>query len=152
MSVNKKYYWMKLFDTFFQDPRVKKLKKLPGGDTYIIVMLKMMLQTIKTDGIYEFEGLEKSLADELELKIDEDTKAIQVILDYMSSYKMIVEIKKNQFEIPQVQNMIGSETPEAERKRNQRKRELQKSIKCDKMSHRVRVKERDKNKLFRERR
>ncbi len=135
MSINKKYYWMKMFDTFFQDPRVKKLKKLPGGDTYIVVMLKMMLQTIKTNGMYEFEGLENTLAQELELKLDEDEKAIQVVLDYMSSYKMILEIEKNQFQIPQVQKMIGSETAAAERKRNQRKRETQKLLKCDNVTH-----------------
>lgn len=122
---------MKMFDTFFQDPRVKKLKRMPGGDTYIVIMLKLMLQTIKTNGLYEFEELESNLAEELELKIDEDQKAIQVVLDYMAGYGMIIEIKKNHYQIPQVQKMIGSETAAAERKRNQRKREAQKKIKCD---------------------
>jgi len=127
-SKSKKYYWMKLFDTFFQDARIKKLKRLAGGDTYIVITLKLMLQTIKTSGIYEFEGLEKSLAEELELKIDEDYKDIQLVLDYLNAHNMIIQVGTNDYEITQVKTMIGSETATAARMRNSRAR---KKINCN---------------------
>lgn len=129
MSVNKKYYWMKLFDTFFQDARIKKLKRLAGGDTYIVITLKLMLQTIKTSGIYEFEELENSLAEELNLKIDEDYKDIQVVLDYLYSHKMLVEIDAYHYELPQVKKMIGSETASTQRSR--KSRESKKLLQCN---------------------
>lgn len=116
---------MKLFDSFFQDPKIKKLKRMPGGDTYIVIMLKLMLQTIKTDGLYEFEHIENSLAEELELKLDEDVKAIQVVLDYMASHGLIVQIQTNYYQIPQVQKMIGSETASTQRSRKSREKKQQ---------------------------
>ena len=128
-SINKKYYWMKLFDTFFQDARIKKLKRLAGGDTYVVITLKLMLQTIKTSGIYEFEGLEKSLAEELELKIDEDYKDIQVVLDYLNAHNMIIQVGTNDYEITQVKTMIGSETASTQRSR--KSRESKKLLQCN---------------------
>lgn len=125
----KKYYWMKLFDNFFIDPKIKKLKRLAGGDTYIVITLKIMLQTIKNDGIYEFENLENTLAEELELKIDEDCKNIQVVLDYLHSVQLLIQIDSNNYQLPQVLKMIGSESSSAERVRKHR--EKKKMLHCN---------------------
>jgi len=94
---NPRYYWMKLFNNFFQDPKIKKLKRMAGGDTYIVIILKIMLETITNNGVYKFQNIEKSLADELELKIDEDSKNIQIVLDYLHSQKMIVKLASDSF-------------------------------------------------------
>ena len=61
----KKYYWLKLKDNFFNQKEVKKLRRIAGGDTYTIIYLKMQLLSIKKDGIIEFEGTEKDLAEQL---------------------------------------------------------------------------------------
>jgi hypothetical protein len=37
---DKRYYWLKLQDGFFDSKRIKKLRKLAGGDTYTIIYLK----------------------------------------------------------------------------------------------------------------
>ncbi len=124
MSINKRYYWMKLFHTFFQDPKIKKLKKLPGGDTYVIIVLKIMLQTIKTEGIYTYEGLEPSLAEELELKIDEESKSIQIVLDYLYNVNSIQQISEKEYFLPQVKDCVGSETASTQRSRKSRAQHL----------------------------
>ena len=41
----KRYYWLKMEENFFNDKRVKKLRKIAGGDTYTIIYLKMMLSS-----------------------------------------------------------------------------------------------------------
>ena len=33
----KRYYWLKLQDDFFKSKRIKKLRKIAGGDTYTII-------------------------------------------------------------------------------------------------------------------
>lgn len=43
----KKYYWLKMTDQFFEDKAIKKLRKIAGGDTYTIIYLKMLLTAIK---------------------------------------------------------------------------------------------------------
>lgn len=130
MSANpKKYYWLKLFDNFFRDPKIKKLKTLAGGDTYVVILLKFMLHTIKNNGVYEFEGiLEKTLEKELELVLDEKEEHISVVLMFLQQVGLMVEVEKNQFQLTQVPLMLGGETAAAERKRNQREREKNKSL------------------------
>ena len=46
---NKRYYWLKLYDDFFSSLRIKKLRKLAGGDTYLAIYLKMQLLAMKSD-------------------------------------------------------------------------------------------------------
>ena len=51
MGENKKYYWLKLMNDFFTQPRIKKLRKIAGGDTYTIIYLKLQLLSLKTNGV-----------------------------------------------------------------------------------------------------
>ena len=91
----KKYYWLKLKDNFFNQKEVKKLRRIAGGDTYTIIYLKMQLLSIKKDGIIEFEGTEKDLAEQLSYEIDEDGDNIQTTLLFLKANNLIEEISEN---------------------------------------------------------
>lgn len=52
MAENKRYYWLKLMDDFFDSKRIKKLRKMAGGDTYTIIYLKMQLLSLKKVAIW----------------------------------------------------------------------------------------------------
>ena len=119
----KRYYWLKLKQDFFADPRIKKLRRIAGGDTYTVILLKLMLLTIKSDGVLVYEGIENTLALELALKMDEDDKNVEATLIYMQSMNLLQELDPQTYDIPQVRELTGSETDAAERKRRQRKRE-----------------------------
>ena len=132
----KRYYWLKLKQDFFADPRIKKLRRIAGGDTYTVIFLKIMLLTLKTDGVLVYEGIENSLAMELALKLDEDDKNVEATLIYMQSMNLLQELDPHTFDIPQVRELTGSETDSAERKRRQRKREKEaKSVTLSHQSH-----------------
>lgn len=120
----KKYYWLKLPSNFFVDPKIKKLRRIAGGDTYVIIFLKMMLLVINTNGILEFEGIEKTLEDELALKLDEDENNVKVVLAFLNANGELEEISDEQFLLERVPGLIGKETDGAERKRKQRQKEL----------------------------
>jgi predicted phage replisome organizer len=126
----KKYYWLKLFDSFFRDPKIKKLKTLAGGDTYIVILLKFMLYTIKNNGIYVFEGIEKTLEKELELVLDEKEEHINVVLMFLQQTGLILEVAENQFQLTQVPTMLGTESTSAERVRKHRATK-QKALQCN---------------------
>ena len=132
MSTNpKKYYWLKLFDNFFRDPKIKKLKTLAGGDTYVVILLKFMLHTIKNNGVYEFEGvIEKTLEKELELVLDEKEEHISVVIMFLNQMGLMVEVEKNQFQLTQVPLMLGAESTSAERVRKHRASK-QKALQCN---------------------
>lgn len=42
MATNKRYYWIKLKEEFFTDKRIKRLRRISGGDTYTIIYLSAM--------------------------------------------------------------------------------------------------------------
>ena len=134
----KKYYWLKLKDNFFNQKEVKKLRRIAGGDTYTIIYLKMQLLSIKKDGIIEFEGTEKDLAEQLSYEIDEDLNNIQVTLSFLKVNNLIEEISENNFLLTKVPDCIGKEGASAERVRRHRERKAllekekeQKTLQCN---------------------
>ena len=134
----KKYYWLKLKDNFFNQKEVKKLRRIAGGDTYTIIYLKMQLLSIKKDGIIEFEGTEKDLAEQLSYEIDEDGDNIQTTLLFLKANNLIEEISENNFLLTKVPDCIGKEGASAERVRRHRERKAllekekeQKMLQCN---------------------
>ena len=61
----KKYYWLKLKNNFFSQPKIKKLRKIAGGDTYTIIYLKMQLYSLEDDGKLYFDGIEEDFVEEM---------------------------------------------------------------------------------------
>lgn len=85
MAEEKRYFWLKLYDDFFTSKRIKKLRKIAGGDTYVIIYLKMQLMAMKHGGTLKWSGLEEKFADELALDLDEDPANVEVALQYLLS-------------------------------------------------------------------
>ena len=112
----KKYYWLKLQKDFFKDPRVKKLRRIAGGDTYTCIYLQLMLLSLETGGILTHEGIEPTFEAELSLIIDEDEDNIRVTLNFLLSQGLLEQFD-NKFSLSQVINLIGSESDSAERVR-----------------------------------
>lgn len=125
----KRYYWLKLKEDYFNSPKIKKLRKIAGGDTYTIIYLKMQLLSIKNNGIIEFEKIEPTFQEELALKLDEDVENVSVTLAYLQTQGLIDMNENNEFLLLEASNNIGSESESAERVRQFRERENQKALK-----------------------
>lgn len=117
---NKRYYWLKLMKDFFVQARIKKLRRIAGGDTYVIIYLKLMLLSINTDGVITFESIEDTIEEELALILDEEIDNIKVVLAYLMANNLCHQISNNEYDFTEVQNLIGSETASAERVRKHR--------------------------------
>lgn len=107
---NKRFYWLKLQDNFFKNARIKKLRKIAGGDTYTIIYLKLMLLTIKTDGLFIYEGIEPTIEEEIALKLDEKIDDVKLLWCYLLSNQMVEEEENGDILIPEVKDNVGSET------------------------------------------
>lgn len=120
----KRFTWIKLTDNFlFNDLRIKKLRRLAGGDTFTIIYLKMMLLSKNENGIIEFEGVEKTIKEEIALKIDEDLDNVQVTINYLLSVGLLEFIDDtNNIYLPQAEEFVGTESESAERVRKYRER------------------------------
>lgn len=136
MKENKRYYWLKLMADFFNQPRIKKLRKIAGGDTYTIIYLKMQLLSLKTDAILSFEGIENTFAEELALTMDEDPENVKVALKFLEAQGMIEQLSETEYCLTETDKLIGSESYSAERVRRHRERiasehDRQKALQCN---------------------
>lgn len=132
-DMNKRYFWLKLKENFFRDKRIKKLRKIAGGDTFTIIYLKMQLLSIQNNGVLIFEGIEDTFEEELALELDEDIENVKITLAFLHSNGMIEETEQDHFLMTETVKCIGSETASAERVRRHRQLHLKdkKALQCN---------------------
>ena len=116
----KKYYWLKLKEDFFRDKKIKKLRRLAGGDTYTIIYLKMQLLSLKREGKLLFEGVEETFVEELALEIGEEPDNVKMTVAYLASKGLLEEVDVDEYMLPQAVESMGSESSSAERVRRHR--------------------------------
>ena len=120
--MQKRYYWLKLKKDFFNSIRIMKLRSIAGGDTFTIIYLKMLLYTIDTDGVIQYQGVEKSIAEEIALALGEDSENVGLCLSYLCSVGL-AEASQDEIFLPEAIENVGSEGASAERVRNHRERQ-----------------------------
>ena len=129
MSSDRRFFWLKLQEDFFSSIRIKKLRKLAGGDTYTIIYLKMQLLSIRNGGILKYAGYEKSFAEELAIDLDEEPENVAVTLQYLLSCGLIETSDNIDYLLPFAALNTGSEGSGARRVREFRER--QKALHCN---------------------
>ena len=127
--MSKRYYWLKLKEDFFEQRVIKKLRKIAGGDTYTIIYLKLQLLAMKNDGKLVFENVEDDFASEMALELDEDIENVRVTLMYLEKNNLIETISDEEYFLPEVLAVTGSETASAIRVREHRAKK--KALQCN---------------------
>lgn len=120
MASTKKYYWLKLKEDFFRDKKIKKLRRIAGGDTFTIIYLKMQLLSLKREGKLLYEGVEENFVEELALEIDEEPDNVKMTVAFLLSNRLIEEIDEDEYMLPQAVESMGSESSSAARMRKHR--------------------------------
>lgn len=127
----KRYYWIKLMSDFFSQPKIKKLRRMTGGDTYVVIYIKLQLLSLKNEGVIIYEGIEETFAKELALTLDEVEEAVQTTLAYMAMQNLIVQISDNEFLLPETVELIGSEAASTIRSQKSRSKKKQLVLQCN---------------------
>ena len=133
MAENRRYYWLKLKEDFFTDKRIKRLRRISGGDTYTIIYLKLLLLSLKNSGKLYYDGVETDFIKELALTIDETEDDVMVTVNYLVAQNLMETIVENdEYFLTEIPNLIGSETASTRRSRKSRAyRENQKVLQCN---------------------
>lgn len=117
----KRYYWIKLKQDFFGQKEIKKLRRLPGGDTLTIIFLKLQLLSLNDNGIIYFDGLEKRFEEEIALEIDEEPDNVRFTISYLLQIGWIEESNTDEaISYNLVKIEVGSESTSAARVRRHR--------------------------------
>jgi predicted phage replisome organizer len=123
MSKVKRYFWLKFKRDFFNDLRIRKLQSVPGGDTYVLVFIKILTFSIPTSGIIVYRGIFPTLEEEIAMEIREDSKAVAFVLEFASKYNMLETMEQGQYYLKYAVENIGSEGASAQRMRKLRAKE-----------------------------
>lgn len=126
-----RFYWLKLMSDFFTQPKIKKLRRIAGGDTYTVIYLKMQLLSLKNGGIIPYEGIEETFADELALTMDETPENVQATLIFMESQGLIEKVSDTDFFLPETALLIDSEAASTIRSRRHREKKKLLALQCN---------------------
>ena len=125
MGQNKKYFWLKLKENFFEEKQIKYLRSLPDGDKIVIAYLKMQLKSLKTEGFIKYDSILPSNIDELAMVLDENTNIIKLMIGALQKVNAVEILDDGSFYMIAMQDLIGKEGESAERVRRFREKERQ---------------------------
>jgi len=120
MSDNKKYYYLKLKDNFFDSDELKILEGLQNGYLYSNLLLKLYLKSLKSNGslrLNEYIPYDNEMISAI-TGINIDT--VKVAMDLFKSLKLIEILNDGTIYLLNVQQFIGKSSTEADRIRNYR--------------------------------
>lgn len=125
MATGKKFYWIKLKDSFMTSDKVDYLMSLKDGANYVVLYQILCLKTMNTNGILARQIGEMIIPFDAE-KIQRDCKwfsidTVKNAMIYYTKLGMIYQQEDSLFRIAEYDNIIGSESDYAKQKRNQRK-------------------------------
>ena len=125
MATGKRYYWLKLKDTFMTSDAVDFMMSQPGGANYVVLYQMLCLKTINTEGRLSRQIGEIIIPYDVE-KIRRDCKwfssdTVRIALDLYMRFGLIYEDVDGTLVLAEHEQMIGSETDWAAKKQRQRK-------------------------------
>lgn len=121
MADPKKYYWIKLKDSFMTSDAVDFLMSQKNGAEYVVLYQMLCLKTVNTDGRLERQIGEVIIKYDHE-KIQRDTKYFEIdtIIIALELYKklgLVYQDEDGTLRITDFERLVGSETDWAEKKR-----------------------------------
>lgn len=124
MATGKRYYWMKLKESFMTSDTIDYFMGLPDGANYVVLYQMLCLKTINTEGRFERKIGAMLIPYDVE-KIRRDTKwfsadTIRVALNLYMQFGLIYTDENGVLVIANHKNLVGSETDWAEKKSRQR--------------------------------
>lgn len=123
MATGKRYYWIKLKESFMTSDAVDFLMGQKDGANYVVLYQMLCLKTINTGG-----KLERHIGEVIipydEAKIQRDTKwfsidTVRVALELYKSLELIYVDRNGTLSLANYDNLVGSETDWALQKRRQ---------------------------------
>ena len=131
MADTKRYYWLKLPHTYFNQLEQKKMKKHENGCNMQVIYLRMMLLSINTEGYIYYQGVYDTLEEELAEEFNEPIELIKTTLEYLKENHMIQIGDDNSCFIPEAEEHTGREDLSTERVRKYRARKKEET-ECNK--------------------
>lgn len=136
MSDNKKYYYLRLKDNFFDGDELKILESMKDGYLYSNILLKLYLRSLKNDGKLVVNDRIPYNAEMLASVTGHQIGTIKQALSIFKDLGLIDVLENGAIYMLDIQNFIGRGSSEADRKREYRQR-----IETDRINVQTKVRE-----------
>lgn len=121
--MSKRYYWLKLNENFFEKEEIKVIENMQNGKDYIIFYMKLLLKSVGTSGKLLFRDVIPYTPEMLSSITGTSVDTVRVAIDMLTKLGLMDKWDDGTLFMNETQNMIGSETTAAIRKRKQREKE-----------------------------
>ena len=120
MADNKKYYYLKLKENFFESDEAIILESMPDGYIYSNILLKLYLRSLKNDGLLMFNNLIPYNAQMLATITRHQVGTIEKALQIFRDLQLIEILDNGAIYMTNIQNFVGKSSTDADRKRIER--------------------------------
>ncbi|MBU3188724.1 phage replisome organizer N-terminal domain-containing protein [Clostridium bowmanii] len=121
MSDNKKYYYLKLKDNFFDSEEMKIVKAMDNGYEYACILLEMYLKSLKNDGKLIFQDTIPYNPKMLSIVLGHNIAIIEKAIKIFDELNLIELLESGEIFILNIQCYIGKSSTEADRIKTYRK-------------------------------
>lgn len=119
--MEKRFFWLKLRETFFNETYIKAMRTFKNGDSLVLTYLEMALYSLKSNGVIERGELTPSLADEISIAINEPVPRVKKAIEMLTKAR-VAELDGDRLYLTEMMKLMGSESTSAERMRRLRSR------------------------------
>ena len=125
MSDNRKYYYIKLKENYFDQDNIKVLESVNNGHIYSLIIVKLYLKATKYGGqlrMTESIPYDPTKIDILANVLNHDIAHVKEAIRVASELGIITILDDGQMWMAEIQNFIGQSSTEADRIRDYRNR------------------------------
>ena len=122
MSENKKYFYLKLKDSFFSSEEMLVLESVPDGMIYQNIYLRMCLLSLKNEGALTFKNMLPYDLKMLATVLRVDIAKMKMALELFEQLGLVTKTDNEVLFMSDIQALIGQSSTEAERIAKYRKR------------------------------
>ena len=122
MADDKKYYYLKLKDDFYNDDAIIILEGMPDGYLYSNILMKLYLRSLKSQGRLMFNDLIPYTPDILAELTRHQVGTVEKALKIFVQLGLVEVLDNGAIYMLNIQNYIGKSSTEADRKREYRAR------------------------------
>ena len=117
MSDNKKYYYMRLKDNFFDTDEMLLLASMPNGPLYQTILLRLYLRSLKDEGLLMFRGTIPYTPQVLAQILNVEVGTMKEALRLFKELKLIDVLDTGEIYMLDIQQLVGRSSTEADRQR-----------------------------------
>ena len=122
MADNKKYYYLKLKDNFFDSEEMIILQNMPDGYLYSDILMKLYLRSLKNEGKLIFKEFIPYTPSALAQVVRHQVGTVEKALKIFRDIGLIDVLDNGAIYMLDIQNFIGQSSTESDRIRDYRKR------------------------------